>query len=193
MINSHTTITWLWLITRWVHIGKSHIRTLQVIVMVLFWAEHPNYYTMAKYDIWTNRRWKRPSWWEVLKEVLLGDLDLTSTPTRTEGMLIKADQNRLCTDQFEASSSPPGQPLGIWHLSLSREWGIWPQEPGGGASRPHKHLCFKYLSCLNKSYYYYLTNTSGCRKCENSMFVVSHARRAMWKCGAILERKMFVL
>ena len=22
-------------------------------------------------------------------------------------------------------------------------------------TRPHKHLCFKYLSCLNKSYYYY--------------------------------------
>ena len=22
-------------------------------------------------------------------------------------------------------------------------------------TRPHKHLCFKYVSCLNKSYYYY--------------------------------------
>ena len=27
---------------------------------------------------------------------------------------------------------PPGQTSGIWHLSLSREWGIWPQEPGVG-------------------------------------------------------------
>ena len=43
-------------------------------------------------------------------------------------------------------------------------------------TRPHKHLCFKYVSCLNKSYYYYyyyyLENESDSlmvQTCENNI------------------------